>query len=170
MTMPASQKGRVAVSVEPKRVDWGHSALVGRINDTKAFVAHSVRPKLLWIDDFEPGLTLYKKMFEDLGFDVLTASSGEKGVQLAALHNFDVVVTDYEMPRMDGLVVASSIKTLKPQTPVLLFSGSTLVPSRVRRFVDAFCDKAGSRAELLGAIRRLLQKKPSRGLQPPLAA
>jgi CheY-like chemotaxis protein len=129
-----------------------------------------VRPTLLWIDDFEPGLMLYKKMFEDQGFDVLTAGSGEKGVQLAAMHHFDLVVTDYEMPGMDGLEVASSIKNLEPQTPVLLFSGSSLVPSRARRLVDACCDKAGSRAELLGAIHRLLQRKRHSGLQPSLAA
>jgi CheY-like chemotaxis protein len=113
---------------------------------------------------------LYKKMFEDVGFEVMTAGSGEDGIQLAALHDFDVVVTDYEMPGMDGVAVASSIKALKPRTPVLLFSGSTLVPSRGRRVVDACCDKAGSRSELLDAVHRLLQKKRSRRLQPRLAA
>jgi CheY-like chemotaxis protein len=161
--MPASQKAQVSAS---NAVVWGGSVDLEESKTRKSFG----RPSLLWIDDFEPGLMLYKKMFEDLGFTVMTASTGEKGVQLVAIHNFDVVITDYEMPRMDGLAVASSIKALKPKTPVLLFSGSTLVPCRARRFVDAWCDKAGSRTELLGAIHRLLQKKPVRRLQPSLAA
>jgi CheY-like chemotaxis protein len=128
------------------------------------------RPTLLWIDDFEPGLTLYRQMFEDLGFEVLTASSGKAGVQLAATNLVDVVVTDYEMPGMNGLAVAEAIKALDPETPVLLFSGSTLLPLGPRRVVDAFCDKAGPRSRLLGCIHRLLQKKRAHALQPPRVA
>ena len=55
---------------------------------------HRTRPTLLWIDDFEPGLALYSKMFENLGIRVLSANSGEVGVQLAKFNPVDVVVTD----------------------------------------------------------------------------
>ena len=167
--MPANQTAYASRAVSNALV-WNRPAVMRRSRPQREVPKHAVRPSLLWIDDFEPGLTLYKQMFEDLGFKVLTASNGNDGVRLAALHNFDVVVTDYEMPHMDGLAVASCIKTLKPQTPVLLFSGSTLVPARGQRMVDACCDKAGSRTELLEAIHRLLQRKPSRRLQPRLAA
>jgi CheY-like chemotaxis protein len=106
-------------------------------------------------------------MFENIGFRVFTASSGEAGVKLAARNRPDVVITDYEMPGMDGEAVAIAIKAMNSDTPVVLFSGSTLVPSRTRRVVNAFCDKAGSRDQLLGTIRQLLGKKPARALQPP---
>ena len=125
---------------------------------------------LLWIDDFAPGLAMYKAMFEPLGFRVLTASSGAEGVQLALSNHIDAVVTDYEMPEMNGEVVASAVKALKPGVPVLMFSGSTLISSRCRRVVDAICDKAGSRDELLAAIHRLLHKKRPPVLQPRVAA
>ena len=136
----------------------------------KAVITCSARPTILWIDDFEPGLALYKRMFEDFGFNVLTASSGEVGVDLASLDHVDVVVTDYEMPGMDGLEVATSVKALNPDTPVLLFSASLAVPLRARRVVDAFCDKAGPRGDLLAAIHCLLQGKRTRPLQPPPVA
>jgi CheY-like chemotaxis protein len=125
---------------------------------------------LLWIDDFEPGLAMYKLMFEVLGFRVLTASSGAEGIRLATRNYVDAVVTDYEMPEMNGEAVASAIKALKPSVPVLIFSGSTLISARCRRVVDAFCDKAGSRDALLAAIHRLLNKKRPVVLQPPVAA
>lgn len=121
---------------------------------------------LLWIDDFAPGLAMYKAMFEPLGFRVLTASSGAEGVKLALSNYIDAVITDYEMPEMNGEVVASAIKALRPGVPVLMFSGSTVISPRCRRAVDAFCDKAGSRDELLAAIHRLLQKKRPPVLQP----
>ncbi|MBV9180928.1 MAG: response regulator [Acidobacteria bacterium] len=125
---------------------------------------------MLWIDDFEVGLTMYKAMFEGLGWKVLTASSGEAGLVLATRNEVDLVVTDYEMPEMDGATVAASVKAYDPQIPVILFSGSTLVPGRARQFVDACCDKAGSRDDLLEAVQSLMLKKRSRSLQPPSVA
>ncbi len=138
---------------------WGAERLVSE-------PVSPVRPTLLWIDDFEPGLALYQTMFENLGFRVLTASSGRAGLKLAARHRTDIVVTDYEMPEMNGEEVAASIKAINPGTPVIMFSGSTLVPKRTRRVVDAFCDKAGSRDQILTTIHRLLHKKHTRTLQP----
>jgi len=103
-------------------------------------------------------------MLETLGFRVLTASSGAAGVRIASTNRIDLVVTDYEMPEMDGEGVALAIKALNPRVPVLLFSGSALVPQRTKQLVDACCDKAAPRSQLLGNIRRLLQRKD--GLQP----
>ena len=127
-------------------------------------------PTLLLIDDFRPGLAMYKTMFENLGFEVLTAPSGEAGIRLAATHDIDLVVTDYEMPDLDGASVAAAVKELNPRTPVVLFSGSIVVPPRARRVVDACCDKAGSRDQLLRKIYSLLAKKHARALQPPPVA
>lgn len=136
---------------------------------THASRGQNERPTLLWVDDFRPGLDLYKAMLEMHGFDVLTAASGAEGIRLALWNKFDLVITDYEMPGVDGEVVATAIKTLYPGTPVLLFSGSTLVPGRCLQIVDAVCDKARSRNELLASIHFLLHKKRARALQPPIA-
>jgi len=167
LTMPRVEKPSYGSPVPSPALVWANSELFSQ--PKKAKTRQSQQPTLLWIDDFEPGLVLYNKMFEDLGFKVLTASTGETGIKLAALYAIDVVVTDYEMPGIDGLGVAAAIKALNPQTPVLLFSGSALIPRRARRLVDGFCDKAGPRSELLASIHRLLQAKPSTGLQPPPA-
>ncbi len=146
-------------------------ALLWEQHDAASTSKAPAQPLLLWIDDFEPGLALYKLMFENLGFRVLTASSGADGLQLAALYRPDIVVTDYEMPQMDGEAVAVALKAMNPKTPVVMFSGSTLIPARVGRAVNAFCDKAASRDQLLATIHRLLTKKHNRGLGPrPLAA
>ena len=136
----------------------------------KPTAAVTTCPTLLWIDDFELGLEMYKAMFERLGCKVLTASTGEAGVRLATRNHVDLVVTDYEMPDMDGARVAASVKAHDPEIPVILFSGSTLVPLRARQVVDAYCDKAGSRGELLGTVNSLLEKKRTCALQPPPVA
>ena len=125
-------------------------------------------PSLLWIDDYKPGLELYRAMFESQGYQVYTASSGEEGVRLAISLRVDVVVTDYEMPDMNGDAVTEKIKAANPNIPVVLFSGSTFVPNRVRRLADAVCDKAGSRDQLFSTIHRLLRRKRASSLQPRL--
>lgn len=129
-------------------------------------------PVLLWIDDFAPALTVYKATMEALGFRVLTATSGEAGLKLAAVHPVDLVITDYEMPGMNGETVAAAVKALKRSLPVIIFSGSTAISLRTHRHADAFCDKAGSRDRLLGAIHRLLHRKQGSMQQtpPPLRA
>lgn len=125
---------------------------------------------LLWVDDFAPGLAMYKAMLENLGYRILTASSGAEGLNIALWNRVDLVITDYEMPEMNGQEIAAAIKALKPGVPVLMFSGSTFIPPRCRRIVDAICDKAGSRDKLLGAIHRLLHKKRMPALQPRVVA
>ena len=162
--MPRMGKANQAVAETPISMVWGENTPVPGGGKVSGY-----RPTLLWIDDFEPGLALYQAMFEKLGFKVLTASSGEVGVKLATFNPVDIVVTDYEMPKMNGEAVAATIKASNPSTPVVLFSGSTLVPQRARRIVDAFCDKAASRDLLLTTIHRLLYKKRVRTLQPPPA-
>jgi DNA-binding NtrC family response regulator len=120
------------------------------------------RGTLVWIDDYEPGLILYKTLFEQLGFRVLTASTGRLGLDLLESHHVDAVITDYEMPGMNGEAVATSVKNSHPELPVLMFSGSSLIPDRVRNIVDEICDKAGSREALLAAINRVLEEGRSR--------
>ena len=164
--MPRSMRARSVSTKVVKPAAWrSHSASLA-----KKRPLCSGRPTLLWVDDFQPGLALYRSMFEGLGFRVLTAQSGKQAIKAAAENLVDVVVTDYEMPGMNGEVLARAIKSFKPRVPVVLFSGSTLVPLSARRVIDAFCDKAGSRDQLSSTIHRMLLKKRTRVLQPLPAA
>jgi CheY-like chemotaxis protein len=125
----------------------------------------------VWIDDYEPALALYKLMFESLGYRVLTASRGSAGLELARLPQVDAVVTDYEMPEMNGDEVVTTLKKMRPSLPVVLFTGSSHVPERLMNQVDGYCDKADSRDILIGAIRAALQPQTlSRSATPVYAA
>ncbi|HKW19165.1 MAG TPA: response regulator [Terriglobales bacterium] len=143
---------------------WRSDRPTGKLRKKRP--ACSGRPTLLWIDDYALGLELYRAMFEKLGFKVLTASNGVQGVTLARENHVDVVVTDYEMPGMNGEAVAAAVKNIDPELPVVLFSGSTLVSPRARGLFDAFCDKAASRNLLTATIQRMLLKKGRPFLQP----
>ncbi|HZQ69623.1 MAG TPA: response regulator [Terriglobales bacterium] len=155
-----------------KRRAWVSSSFTGQSRRTERKLLHHDTPyvpgqkTLVWIDDYEPGLALYKLMFEMLGHRVLTASSGKLGLELVAKHVVDAVVVDYEMPGMNGYEVASALKRIRPDLPVVLFSGLTTIPAKILGVVNAYCDKAASREQLLGTIQSVLSKNPVSHLQP----
>ena len=164
-----AQKRASSVATSSKRC---FPARHGRIPGSELLEVEVTAPEpktLVWIDDYQPGLTVFKAVFEGLGFRVLTASCGSLGLDLVDSNPADAVIVDYEMPEMDGEAVATSIKNSRPELPVIMFSGSSLVPSRVKNVVDAVCDKAGSRDELLAAINRVLGNRSNYQPRPAIS-
>lgn len=115
----------------------------------------ATKPTLLCIDDEENGLKMRKWLFETEGFDVLTASDGPTGIELFKNHFVDTVILDYSMPGMDGLVVAESLKKLRPSIPIVMLSGYP-VPAEANEFIDALITKGESPALLLATTASLL--------------
>lgn len=114
---------------------------------------------LLWVDDSESLLTLYEAIFGRLGFEVRVVRSPHEALDQLALHAVDVVILDYEMPRMNGCVLAALIKRRHPELPVILYSGSLCVPQSARRWVDAICPKTAPREHLLALIEATLTQR-----------
>jgi DNA-binding NtrC family response regulator len=114
--------------------------------------------RLLWVDDSRLLLSLYQSVFESLGFEVLATSSHEEALHHAASDVADVAILDYDMPAMNGGVLASLMKGQCPMLPVILYSGSTSIPHGAHHWVDAICPKAAPREELLTIIERLSHK------------
>ena len=115
----------------------------------------SAQPTLLCIDDEENGLKMRKWLFEAEGFQVLTALDGPTGIDLFKTRNVEAVILDYSMPKMDGIVVAETLKKLRSSVPIIMLSGYP-VPARANRSIDALVTKGGSPAELLAMTNSLL--------------
>lgn len=61
---------------------------------------------------------------EDLGFQVLEAENGQKGVDIIEQEEIDLVLTDLRMPEMSGLEVIQHSKLLKPNLLIIVISGA----------------------------------------------
>src|ERR1700733_7751390 len=91
---------------------------------------------LLCIDDDEDVLECEKSFLESFGYTVLTASSGDKGLELASRYSVDVVIVDCLMPEMNGQEVAKKMRRLKPLAPIIMLSAAVDVPEQALRVVD----------------------------------
>jgi len=62
-------------------------------------------------------------MLSLMGFHVAVASNGNEGLHLFLTNSFDFVLTDVQMPGMDGWTLAFHVKDKSPDTPVVLVTG-----------------------------------------------
>lgn len=118
--------------------------------------------KLLWVDDSSVLLSLYKAVFEKLGFEIEAFVSPKDALTSLSWHRPDVAILDYDMPEMNGAALASSIKHRLPKLPVILYTGKGSIPRAAHRLVDAVCFKAAPRQRLMAAIEHLLPPRHPR--------
>lgn len=79
--------------------------------------------RLLIVDDDVEILTLVSRMAACLGYGTCTAANGAEALQLLQNGEVDLVITDYQMPLMDGFQLASKIRHQCPGLPVILMTG-----------------------------------------------
>jgi PAS domain S-box-containing protein len=79
--------------------------------------------KLLLIDDEEAILRVLSISLKSDGYDVVTAYSGEKGLDVFRRESPDIVLTDIKMPGMGGIEVLKRVKDLDPDTEVIIITG-----------------------------------------------
>src|SRR3954470_3373452 len=77
---------------------------------------------LLVVDDEEPIRQVLTEVLSGHGYVVRTASDGEEALKELAVHDYDAVVTDVRMPRMDGLSLVRAIQQTAPDAPVIVMS------------------------------------------------
>jgi CheY-like chemotaxis protein len=112
---------------------------------------------ILCIDDDLAILCYEMALLERSGYEVLTASSAQRGLQLATTCKCDAVLLEYEMRGMKGHEVASEIKLVRPETVVILLSKRE-VPMQALALVDAFVPKLEASQQLLPIIAELCSR------------
>src|SRR5580700_6250754 len=117
---------------------------------------------ILCIDDHWNGLIGRKMLLEQGGYEVLEASGGDEGLKLFRSHAIDAVVLDYQMPGMNGDVVAAKMKSINSHIPIMLLSAYEPLPKSKLKSVDSFLTKSQPPNILLSAVHELLghHRKP----------
>jgi CheY-like chemotaxis protein len=118
--------------------------------------------RILLVDDNANGLAARRSVLEELGHRIITATSGGDALEQFSAHRFDLVITDYKMPRMDGLELISRLRKLSPDLPIVLVSGyvDTLGMNEASTGADVVIQKSSHEvSHLVRSVNRLLRRK-----------
>jgi CheY-like chemotaxis protein len=115
---------------------------------------------ILCIDDHWNGLIGRKMLLEQSGYQVLEASDGDEGLKLFRSHTVDAVVLDYQMPGMNGDLVAAKMKRINSQVPIMLLSAYGPLPKNKLSSVDSFLSKSQPPNILLSTLQSMLGNRP----------
>ncbi len=80
--------------------------------------------RILIVDDEQPIREILLKVLSLLGYAVVEVNNGREAMEAFGQRHFDLVITDMDMPEVDGLTLASLIKQRSPHTPVLMITGT----------------------------------------------
>lgn len=122
---------------------------------------------ILVIDDLVPNRALLRKVLKGVGYAVLEAGNGLEALDLLRDQNFcpDLIVTDIEMPEMDGITLVEQIRLLpNPLAHVPIIAASGNADEEMRRSVfgagaDAFLAKPFDLGVLRGEVANLLKSR-----------
>ena len=98
------------------------SSLQNDQDDLKKAVSEK---RILVVDDEEPVRATIKSLLEDAGlYSVQTAQDGEVAINLLKQQTFDLLITDYNMPKMNGYELFKRCRVISSKLPVLFITGN----------------------------------------------
>lgn len=121
--------------------------------------------KLLVVEDEPRMLELLRRGLTEEGHNVTCASDGSEGWELVRAYEFDAVVLDVMLPKMNGFELAKRLRQERIATPVLMLTAKDSVPDVVRGLdagADDYLTKPFTFNELLARLRALQRRATAR--------
>ncbi|MDK9707843.1 MAG: sigma-54 dependent transcriptional regulator [Desulforhopalus sp.] len=115
---------------------------------------------ILVVDDEPNYLVVLSELLKDEGFEVFTASDGEEGLRIVEAVDLDIVITDMQMPGMNGLQLLYRVKEKKPDLPVVVITAFAEVDKAVQAMQAGafnYLAKPFSNDELIITLKKAAQ-------------
>ncbi|KAB2887540.1 MAG: sigma-54-dependent Fis family transcriptional regulator [Desulfobulbaceae bacterium] len=115
---------------------------------------------ILIVDDEPNYLIVLSELLRDEGYEVFTAANGREGLQVVRDADLDLVITDMQMPEMDGMQLLREVKELNRELPVLMITAYAQVEKAVAAMqagAFSYLAKPFSNDELIVTIQKATQ-------------
>ena len=126
--------------------------------------------RVLIVDDDEDVRAIICAMLEDAGYNVYEAADGLEAMDALKKRRYDVLLTDYHMPKMDGLELLDLTQAMWPDLPVILATSDVMLTNHsANGLLDpayAVLEKPFDRSKLLYMIRSAIDGVPKTALHP----
>ncbi|MEX0822375.1 MAG: sigma-54 dependent transcriptional regulator [Rhodothermales bacterium] len=120
------------------------------------------KPKILFVDDEQLLHSLFDRLFSRSGMEVKSCLNAEQAMEALESDPYDLVVTDFMMPDMDGLELLSHIRLEHPRTKVIMITAHANVQHAVRSMKSGAIDyipKPFSTTELVERVQSVLARE-----------
>lgn len=117
--------------------------------------------KILLVEDDKHIVGFLKRGLEEEGYVVAVAYDGKEGLELARNGEFDLIILDILLPKIDGFTVCQRLRAAGSTTPILMLTAKDDVEDRVRGLdlgADDYLVKPFAFEELLARIRALIRR------------
>jgi len=117
--------------------------------------------RILLAEDDKPVASFVQKGLDAEQYAVDVASDGEQAQEMIEQFDYDLVILDLSLPRIDGLEVLRHARLVKPALPILILTARSRVEDRVKGLdlgADDYLTKPFSFSELSARVRALLRR------------
>ena len=118
-------------------------------------------PKILLVEDNELNRDMLSRRLQRRGFEIVTATDGEKGVALAASEKPDLILMDISLPGLNGWEATKQIRRNGLAPPIIALTAHAMSGDR-EKTLEAGCDEYETKPVeldiLLGKIQALLKR------------
>ena len=119
--------------------------------------------RVLVVEDDAPLASFLRKGLEAEHYAVDIAPDGDDARWMASECDYDLMILDLNLPKMDGITVLRTLRPRKPSLPILVLTGRSRVEDRVQSLdsgADDYVMKPFSYTELSARVRALLRRSP----------
>ncbi len=117
--------------------------------------------RVLVVDDEQSIVTLLQYNLQQAGYEVLTASDGEEGRNIAMEQELDLIILDLMLPKLDGIEVCKQLRQQKVLTPILMLTAKDDEFDKVLGLelgADDYMTKPFSPREVVARVKAILRR------------
>ena len=120
------------------------------------------KASILWADDEIDHLKPHIIFLQEKGYDVQTANSGDRALEMILQREFDIVLLDENMPGLSGLETLSRLKNSRPQLPVIMITKSEeehIMEDAIGSKISDYLIKPVNPNQILLSLKKILDNK-----------